>query len=801
MTATLHALALALSLGAAPAPAPQAPKPGAPLPPMPASLSSRAASVEAVEAQLRTAEQSLRFVETQFTERPEPSSTDSQLKRFSEGEVYSLLGDWAAASVLFYDLVSDPAFKANPRYPEAVFYLADALYQQKNDIGARVYLRDVLDLPLTPQRYKEAVSRYLAVAGRLQQFDGIDTYVEKARQLSGGVLAPDIAYVHARGTFKRMDLTPEEHQQRSRALFAPLAQGPGAFRVQAVYHLGVLSVQSGDYPAAIAEFQRIVGTGPEAVVSTGLPEAEAQRFRELAFLSLGRLMYETGRYDEALDHYGQIPRESERFPESLLEVAWTYVRKQDFTQAKNATDILLLVAPDSQLAPEARILQGHLLQKLRQYDEALETYDGVANTFRPARDKVDALLRVNQDPVAYFDNLLARNERSLDVSTLLPPLALKYASTQKEVADAVRMVGDLDSGRQGAGEAKAIAERILEALDARGLEAFPELQEGYVRTEAVDTALTAVEQSLVQAEAELVEEKLTPAEREKLLVAQGAREAQRLRFAALPTTNKELEERRHRMQAKVDAVDREAFRVGYELQSLHANAAAIRKWVEDTRDERQADPAEEREFLVQLQAEIAALKDLQAELDRTRARLASERQSTDTSLEGEAAIRARYSAALQQEHGVLRAGEGRLSGEDTRVLLRMHAVRSRIDSLRGRVAIARVALRSRLENRVKSIRDKVRVEQALLQGYEQEVAAASGDARNLVGRIAYESFRRVRQQFYDLVLKADTGTVDVAFSRTQDNAANIQKVAKEKSDALRALDLEFKDVLSSEGGD
>ncbi|MFP2901178.1 hypothetical protein [Corallococcus sp. 4LFB] len=135
------------------------------------------------------------------------------------------------------------------------------------------------------------------------------------------------------------------------------------------------------------------------------------------------------------------------------------------------------------------------------------------------------------------------------------------------------------------------------------------------------------------------------------------------------------------------------------------------------------------------------------------------------------------------------------------MLLRMHAVRSRIDSLRGRVAVARVALRSRLEHRVKSIRDKVRVEQALLQGYEQEVAAASGDARNLVGRIAYDSFRRVRQQFYDLVLKADTGTVDVAFSRTQDNAANIQKVAKEKADALRALDTEFKDVLSSEGGD
>ena len=65
MTATLSALALALSLGAAPAPSP-ASKPGNALPPMPASLSTRAAAVEAVEAQLHAAEQSLRFVEAQM---------------------------------------------------------------------------------------------------------------------------------------------------------------------------------------------------------------------------------------------------------------------------------------------------------------------------------------------------------------------------------------------------------------------------------------------------------------------------------------------------------------------------------------------------------------------------------------------------------------------------------------------------------------------------------------------------------------------------------------------------------------
>ncbi len=93
------------------------------------------------------------------------------------------------------------------------------------------------------------------------------------------------------------------------------------------------------------------------------------------------------------------------------------------------------------------------------------------------------------------------------------------------------------------------------------------------------------------------------------------------------------------------------------------------------------------------------------------------------------------------------------------------------------------------------IRDKVLAEQALLQEYNGDVTRASGDARQLVGRIAFDSFRRVRGQFYDLVLKADVGVVDVAFTRKRDKTADIQTMAAQKERELKALDDEFKEVL------
>lgn len=392
MNASLRALALAAVLlgpaavrSAEPA---QVPAP----PPTARDLSPR---LDAVETGLLGVEENLHFVETQFTQRAEPSDDDALARRFSDGEIHYLLGDWPAASVLFYDLVSDPRFRPHPRYPDALFYLADSLLEQRNDIGARLYLRELLALPPTSGHYREALSRYLTVAGRLNYFEGVEAYVAQARALSGGQLSPEIAYVHAKWLFRRTDLSPADRIAQARAAFTPLAQAPnGAFRLQAAYHLGVLSVQEGDLPAAITRFQQLATppsaqaaqaapgrTGPRRSAPT--PEEEARRVRELALMSLGRLLYETGRFDDALDRYGQVPRDSESFPDSLYESAWVHVRRGHYQQAKNAIDILLLVAPDSQLAAEGRILQGNLLQKLRRYDEATDTYTQVIDTFRP----------------------------------------------------------------------------------------------------------------------------------------------------------------------------------------------------------------------------------------------------------------------------------------------------------------------------------------------------------------------------------------------------------------------------------
>ncbi len=750
------------------------------------STAQLAAQVELVQAQAKNAEDNLQVVETQYVGQAEPTGEEALLRRFSDGEIQYLLGDYATASVLFYDLVGDKTFQRSPKYPEALFYLGDALYQQGNWGSARVYLRTLLTLD--SPRYREALAEYLQATSRLHDFSNIEPYIQRARG-ANGELPPELAYIYGKWLFKRTDVPPAQRLSQAADAFERLAAQPdGRYRMQALYFLGVIEVERGNYDAALARFSEVAKSKPK--------DATEQKLVELANLSSGRVLVEQGKFAEAIDRYQEVPRESESFPESIYETAWAKVRAGDFEGAKNATDILLLVAPDSTLAPQAQILQGHLLLKLKRYGEATDTYNGVINTYAPVRDELDALLNVNKDPVAYFDNLLLRNERNLDVNTLLPPVALKWATTQSEVGDALNVVRAMEDGRKGVSDGQTLADRILKTLGERGMEAFPALQEGYTRADAVSNALVAAEQTLTDVEVELVTPVLTADEKAQLKALRAGDSTARSQLASLPTSNNAVASRHKAMQDRVDVLDREAFRLCYELQSMNAMLAAVQKWVVDTRGQRKGTAADEKAFQERVRTEQQSAIALGKEIESLRADLRDARAKVDTSLAGEEQLRAEVTSIESQAHQVIAQAEGRLTDPAAlAVIARAHATRARLDAIAQRNEAAKVALQNRVRKKGDEIRDKVLVEQLLLQQYNGDVTRASGEAGQLVGRIAFDSFRRVRGQFYDLVLKADVGVVDVAFTRKRDKTTDIQKAASQKDRELKALDEEFKEVL------
>lgn len=744
------------------------------------------AQVEEVARQVEVARNNIELVEKQYTLREETSDDAARLQRFSDGEIQYLLNDYATAAVLFYDLVANKDFQKSQRYPDALFYLADSLYQQKNYLGSRLYLRQLLQL--RAGHYKEALARYLEIAGRLNEFTGIDEYINQARGLSGGALPPELTYVYAKWMFRRQDLSVEERVNRSRPIFQTLAgDQSGPFHVQAAYFIGVGHVRLKEWDKALAQFL--------AVTQGAVRDDKERAVKELADLSMGRVYFEIGKYDDAIDRYARIPQQSENFPDSLYEIAWSYVRKGELERAKNATEVLLLVAEDSVLGPEAKILQGTLLQKLQKYDEAIDTYNQVINAYGPVHDEINALLTTHSDPVQYFDELLARNEKTLDVTKLLPPAALKWASTRQEVAEAVEITSALDASRKGIEESRTIADRILRSLDERGVESFPVLQEGYTRADAVDTALTRGEATLTKIEEELVDGLMNEEQKRQLgTLKQQALDIKR-RIDTLPTTTEQVRARKERIQAAIDALDKQAFQLGVQIQSQSAQLTAIRKFVDDTRAQRKNKAEDEKAFLEKVTFEQRALEGMQVQLDELRAQLLAERNNADKAVGGEGQLKTEYAALMEQERQILAQARQGSTADAQKILLRADVVRADANALRDRVTRSKTIVRERVAQKAQKLREQVLLEQQLLEGYRAEAASVTGETRNLVGRIAFDSFRRVRQSFYDLVLKADVGVVDVSFQRKQDKTSSIQKLAAQKDRELKQLDEEFREVL------
>ncbi len=751
-----------------------------------ASPGDLAAQVEEVARQVEAARNSIKLVENQYTLRDEASEEAQREQRFSDGEIAYLLNDHSTAAVLFYDLVANRDFQRHRRYGDALFYLSDSLYQQKNYLGARLYLRQLLNL--REAHYKEALARYLEIAGRLNEFSGIDDYISQARAASGGALPPELSYVYGKWLFRRGDLSMEERVRASAAVFAPLAHNHGGpFYLQARYFLGVGAVKLKLWEEAAAHFASVVQEKPR--------EAREKAVVDLAYLSQGRVLFELAKYDEAIDRYAHVTQDSDSFPDALYEQAWCFVRKGELEKAHRATEVLLLVAHDSVLAPEAQILQATLLQKLSRYDEAIDAYQAVIDAWAPVYAEIDALLKHSEDPVQYFDELLSRNDKTLDVTQLLPAAALKWAGTKENINEAVQITGAIDLSRKGLEESHAIADRILKSLEERGVESFPILQEGYTRADAVDTQLTRSEAKLTLIEEQLVAEYLSDDQQTTLRQLKAQQAALKTRIDTLPSTDAQVRARKERMQAAIDAIDRQAFSLSIEAHSQSAQITALRKYVDDTRLERRDTPEDKANFNETVTHEQASLDALLAELDELRVQLVAEKNNADKAVGGEGQLKADYAKLLEQERQVLYGAREAVSAGVKRTLLRADVVRSDVEAVRERVQRSKDTVRARVVQKAERLKAQVLAEQTLLETYRGEAGEMTGQTRQLVGNIAYESFKRVRQSFYDLVLKADVGLVDVSFQRKQDKTTGIQQLSAQKDRELKQLDDEFKEVL------
>lgn len=744
-----------------------------------------AGRLDDAEREAASVEERLLFVERTYG-RPDESLAARAQRKFSEGETQFLLGDWLHAAVLLYDAVEQPEFRASADYPQALAYLGDALRNQGACGSALLQYQALMALGPTPAR-GAAIAGSLDCRVRQRRFEGVDALVAEARTAFPHGPPPEVAYLAAKALYLRPDLRPAERLERASEAFAAVAP---PFHLAAAYFQGALQVEAGDLTKAAEKFER-------CITLDGKERGQVE-IRELCMLALGRVYAEQERWAESLDRYMLVPRESPRFNEALHEVAWGFVRAKAYEQALRTASMIVDLAPESQLAPEATILTGHLNLRLGHYADASESFNKVINAYAPVRDEIDAILTMHEDPVRYFNELIGRQGKAFDVASVLPAMAVKWATAQRDVGGAMDLVAALEGGRRDVEDANAVAVRV-EALLSRagGLDAAPLLKTGWASAEAIETAVARLEGEVATLAVQASRDALPPQARAELDEVHAARLALQRRLDELPATPGEVEARQERMARRLDQVERAVFQLGYQADASAAAIGGTEAWLEQHRAQIASDETGRTEFSDELRKQRAVVLGYQGEL-RALGRDVAEARDAARGVEGlggEAALRKAYRELAAQERNLVAAARPSLGAGAQADLARGEALLDRLGRVGQRALEVKAQFAGAARTRAEALLARVAAQRSALADQQAGLDGMAADSRDVIGRIAFRSFSAVRAQFYKLVLKADVGIIDVAWSRKRERLDKIQQLSQQKVGELDTLDRDFKLVL------
>lgn len=705
-------------------------------------------------------------------------------ERLTDGELFYRLHDYGRAAIILSDIVDN--YPDHRAAPDALFLLGEALLAAGDDFGARSRFRVILDRGQEPRfrpYVQRALGRLVEIAIRTHDFTGVEGYFQRLAQLGDNDVEGTTTYYRAKYLYSRavpfaeqgapsddaaaaLDLTVLEE---ARQLFDSVPEA-SPVRAQARYFVGVIHTLRREMPQAVEAFRSVL---------QGQTTTQAQRqVTELAWLALGRIYYETDQLQEAVDAYQSVPRTSVVFPRALFEIAWVHIRMGDAVRAERALEVLTVAAPDSPLIPDGQLLRGQLLLRAGRFDAALRVFREVREEYGPIRRELDQIATDHPDVRAYFRQLVRDNMEAFDADHFLPERARQWASLEGDFERSLAVLSELAQTRQLVRETEQLAERLAGALASRDVvHIFVDLRNARRETDALANRLVRVRAALLATEtggggsAELAQVRARRREVEAAL-------------ANAPRSPDAFADRAAARTRETAALGRTLRELEVQLIGLEARATATERFLATTAEQRQGQDASG--VLSELANHRASIETYRRQIEDYRHELESIRLGGDDETLREAQLRAEYRELVAEERRL--AGSG---GANDRLF-------DRITSLEARLAERDAQIRGFATERVATMRQTLAEEQTRIEGYRRELGALETESEEVVGGVTYATFQSVRQRFYNLILQADVGRIDVAWQRREQHRLRIEQLTTERAQELQRLDDEFREITEGD---
>jgi tetratricopeptide (TPR) repeat protein len=703
-----------------------------------------------------------------------------------------------------YDRAIDLLEQIIEKYPnhatafaDAMNLLGEAYFQSRQYLSSRRIFMAVLDNAdgrFAPYRERAAV-RLVDVALRLKDFDSLDELYTKIANIQSA--QSGLNYAKGKGMLA---------QGRLGAAATSLAAvgSDGEFAHQAKYLQGVVAMHEatppkqegeevgekqfapkGRYAKAIQLFRDVTQMAPDT--------PEHRHVIDMAWLAIGRLLYESRQWTEAVEAYNRIDRTSPEFGTMLYELAWVYVQLGDVVRAQRALEVLAVAAPHSQDVADASLLRGDLLLRSGQFDKSKKVYESVRGTYEAMRERLDRFLGSTTDPSAYFDILSQDQLELFEAGRDLPAPVLKWAREGEDGERAFAIIDDVAMSRRLVKESNVMIERLNAVLSSPNrIRAMPALKVGAERALALVNSI-AKARLLLGRGMDDVSDRLSP----QLRQVRAQRKELEARLDLVPVTAGEFAGREQEAQRQWNTASQALQRLELEVDQLQATTNGLERMLADGPQAGVVrNPQQVQEFQRQLEEQRQLIRQYRAQIEELRSSVESGKVQVgfgDNRFVEDADVRRRFRQLLAQEVGLALQGHG---GDNlTQYARRIQPVLQQGDQAEDRIEKALQEIEDAVAKKAAELREVVRRETANIVEYSLALEELDGEARMVVGAVAMRNFGQVRERLRDIVLRADVGVTEQAWELREEQYTRVRRLKIERARTEQRLREELEEVL------
>lgn len=700
-------------------------------------------------------------------------------KRLVDGDLFFEMKDYEKASVLYMDLIQNPTFSQNNNYHRVLFRLGESLFQIRNLVSARKYLKMVAT-PSAGQYLNSAIARLFEIAIQTKDFSGFDQYERLIE--SGGVFGvPELLYSYGKFLYHKGDLKKAEEM----FLRVPVNSPPYS---RARYFVGVIQSSTGRLDAALESFT--ISANQECVTD------EDREVKAFATQAVGRIYFELGKYQEAISTFKKVDTKSSAYLQTLLDIAWTYVKMGNEPEALATLELLLMNTAQGDLALKASALRGRLLSRINDPDAATEAYNEVSSTLSPITAELDKIANDPNELKRYFDWLIERETSKFQMEVPISERTRKWLESDPDIASIVSIFGDLAKEKEDVRESLEIIEKLLWALanPAGTIEAFPALKDRLIRIKEIEAKLIKINLDTADTVYSFLKHRLPPNLWERYEDAVRDRQAKAKLFLSGPVTYDDYIMRERKIGREYLEIEKELFLIESLLKMERQQVIAVEEWLRNAQFSHEygkLEPKKENEIRTALEEEKRSLEQLFGEVQRLRSELEREKTlggSQTELIREDDNNRIQLLQALSKEVKILTQGIEDLTPQQAEVVKIFDSitqdVRKNVESIKPLIA----SIFSIAEKGSTEYQRIVLQEQDRLKEVASEISKAELDSRSFAQTEGAMIFRNVRERLAEVLFEADLGLVDMAWEQTDAVAQRLRKVNKDLTEQMKGVE-------------